>query len=117
MKHFLPVATLAVALIGCASAPQPTTVAASPAVVAKCGPPPVRSLFHENSVQFQQRQAVYALCARDDPSYPTVLGASIQAERERAATQALQYQQGQDFVNQSQTNFWNMVGAMNSLPR
>jgi hypothetical protein len=40
-----------------------------------CGP--------ETNAHFQQRQAIYALCSRDDPSYPAVLAEFIRATRAR----------------------------------
>ena len=137
------------ALAGCAASPQSPQTTAEPAVVVRCGPAPTRavgigrpgSLLRtvtgggETTVQFQQRQALYALCARGDPSYPALLREAIRTDTQSRQTQALegieqdlwlqnqqlqsqlQFQRTQDFVMQSQQNFWNMVGAMNGLPR
>ena len=84
MKNLVTIAILVVALSGCAAAPPPTPIAAPPAVVAKCGPPPTRSPFHENSVQYQQRVAVYMLCGRGDPAYPAALATTIQQQQNMA---------------------------------
>ena len=139
MKHLFGIAV--VLLSGCVSAPETVAVSQSPAVT-KCGPAPTRATGigrpgsilgeltggGETVAEFQQRQAIYALCARDDPSYPAVLAASIQAD---ARLRAIRAQQVQDYGMQSQSdfwsmvnaqqqqqaNFWNMVGAMNSGPR
>lgn len=149
VKRILTIAIVAVALSGCAAAPQSTPIAALPTAVAKCGPPPVRASGigrpgsvlgaltggSETETHFQQRQAIYALCERGDPSYPAVLTVFIQAEGRVSAARARAdesnaaananwlAQQDANFwsmVNaqqQQQANFWNMVGAMNSLPR
>lgn len=124
MKYILTIAIAAVALGGCA---QPTPIAASPEVVAKCGPPPTRAWYGETHAGYQQRQAVYALCARDDPSYPAALAASIQGRRSADDLSGVQARLNQiesdnqmrdqaNFLDQQQNAFWNMVGAMNSLP-
>jgi hypothetical protein len=125
-------------LASCATAPQSPSATVEPAVVAKCGPAPTRALGigrpgsllgtltagGETTVQFQQRQALYALCARGDPSYPELLREAMGTDAQRQQTEALEElqsqlraQQTQDFVMQSQQNFWSMVGAMNGLPR
>ena len=117
MKHILTIAIAAIALGGCV---QPTPIAASPEVVAKCGPPPTRAWGAETSAQHQQRLAVYMLCGRGDPSYPSVLAATIQAEARQRQYDAAQSQADfwamQNAQAQQQSAFWNMVGAMNSLP-
>jgi len=68
--------------------------AAQQAVVAKCGPSPTPEpggigtcgaiiCGPESNAHFQQRQAIYALCSRDDPSYAVVLTEFIRTENAR----------------------------------
>lgn len=102
----IAVVAAAVTLVGCAPNPQPSTpqqalTPAQQAVIAKCGPPPTRSTGigspgsvlgaltggSDREAEFQQRQAIYALCASGDLSYPAVLAEFIKAERQARALQ------------------------------
>src|SRR5438876_1206965 len=99
MNRLVALAAVAT-LIGCAVVPQGSTpqlamTPAEQAIVTKCGAPPTPEpggigrgcgaivCPPESNAHFQQRQAIYALCSRDDPSYPAVLAEFIKATSAR----------------------------------